>query len=258
MERVTFLVEESNERLSCMLNPESVQMRRATGVRPRESLSGPINSDWRGDNPLLFTGSGVTTLELDLVFDVSIPGSSITTQDVRELTKPIWDLSENYRRNDRSFRPAICRFIWGKYWNIPGVISAIAEKLESFSPQGIPGRSWLRLRLLRMQEQIDSQFGENNWALPEQNQESINLFDDSNSAETGVQTSSFPSELINSGFDIFGSASGRIDRLAYNMTGDSSNWREIVAKLNLVAVFDASYIASIQANTLPDAEASQE
>lgn len=67
MERVTLLVDDNNEILSCLLNPETVVMRRTTGVRPRESLSGLINTDKSGDNPLLFTGAGTTTIDLDLV-----------------------------------------------------------------------------------------------------------------------------------------------------------------------------------------------
>jgi hypothetical protein len=41
--------------------------------------------------------------------------------------------------------------IWGKSWNIPGIVVAVAERLEHFTAAGVPRRSWLRLRLLRVE-----------------------------------------------------------------------------------------------------------
>lgn len=35
MERVAFLIEPTGERLGCLLNPESVILRRAAGLQPR-------------------------------------------------------------------------------------------------------------------------------------------------------------------------------------------------------------------------------
>lgn len=233
MERVTFLVE-NNERLSCLLNPETVIMRRTTGVRPRESLNGLISTDGSGDNPLLFTGAGTTTIDLDLVFDVSIPGSSIVSQNVRDLTQPIWNLAENHQRSDRTYRPAICRFIWGKSWNIPGVISAIAEKLESFSSQGIPRRSWLRLRLIRMQEQPASSLLENEMWPTEEQQTLSSLIDGQSLPETlNVQKeNSFP-DMLSAQPELPENAYERIDLSAFHLTGDPHQWRDIADRYNL-------------------------
>ncbi len=234
MERVTFLVEDSNERLSCLLNPETVVIRRTTGVRPRESLGGLISTDRSGDNPLLFTGAGTTTIELDLVFDVSIPGSSIISQNVRDLTQPIWNLAENQQRSDRMYRPAVCRFIWGKSWNIPGVISAIAEKLESFSPQGIPRRSWLRLRLIRMQQQPTSSLLENEMWPTEEYQTPNSLIDGLDLFETPdlQQENLFP-DMLNTQPELPENAYERIDLSAFHLTGDPYQWRDIAARYNL-------------------------
>ncbi|MDR4513890.1 hypothetical protein [Nitrosomonas sp.] len=231
---MTFLVEDSNERLSCLLNPETVVMRRTTGVQSRESLSGLINSDRSGDNPLLFTGAGTTTIELDLVFDISIPGSSIVTQNVRDLTQPIWNLAENHQRSDRLYRPAICRFIWGKSWNIPGVISAIAEKLESFSPQGIPRRSWLRLRLIRMQQQPTSSLLENEMWPTEEYQTPNNVIDTLNLPETAELQieDSFP-DVLGEQSELPENAYKRIDLSAYHQNGDPFQWRDIADRYNL-------------------------
>ncbi len=232
MERVTFLVGD-NERLSCMLNPETVVMQRSTGVRPRESLSGMISSNARGDNPLLFTGAGHTTIELDLVFDVTITGSSIVSQDVRDLTKPLWNLTENHQRNDRLYHPALCRFMWGK-WNIPGVISAAAERLESFSPQGIPRRSWLRLRLIRMQEQPHFPPHENELWSPVENQATDVFTDELNIPATENFSPASQSDFSNAATETLENSNERIDLSAYHITGDSSRWRDIALRLNLV------------------------
>lgn len=234
MERVTLLVDDNNEILSCLLNPETVVMRRTTGVRPRESLSGLINTDKSGDNPLLFTGAGTTTIDLDLVFDVSIPGSSIISQNVRDLTQPIWNLAENHQRSDRLYRPALCRFIWGKSWNIPGVISAIAEKLESFSPQGIPRRSWLRLRLIRMQEQPTSSLLENEMWPTEEHLPSGSLIDEFSLPETsGLPQENTFSDILNTHPELPENAYERIDLSAFHLTGDPYQWRDIAAQYNL-------------------------
>ncbi|SEN41085.1 hypothetical protein [Nitrosomonas marina] len=234
MERVTFLVEDSNDRLSCLLNPETVVMRRTTGVRPRESLSGLISADRSGDNPLLFTGAGTTTIELDLVFDVTIPGSSIVSQNVRDLTQPIWNLAENHQRSDRVHRPAVCRFIWGKSWNIPGVISAIAEKLESFSPQGIPRRSWLRLRLIRMQEQPASSLLESEmWPAEEQQTAGIAIEQLNLPETTEFQNEDLFSEMSDTQLELPENANERIDLSAFHQTGDPYQWRELAQRYNL-------------------------
>ena len=41
----------------------------------------------------------------------------------------------------------VVRLIWGKRWNLPGVVVAAAERLERFTVDGSPQRSWLRLLL---------------------------------------------------------------------------------------------------------------
>ena len=152
MERVAFLLEHSGERLGCLLNPASLTVRRLAGVYPRRSIGGALTGATLLDDSLLYTGGGSTELHLDLLFDVSVAGSSVTTEDVRELTMRFWELAENAVGEDGSRRPPLVRFIWGKSWNIPGIVTAVAERLEYFTAAGVPRRSWLRMRLLRAQE----------------------------------------------------------------------------------------------------------
>ncbi len=159
MERVAFLIERTGERIGCLLNPRSLTVQRVAGVRPRQALSGPVSGGWLKDDPLVFTGGGRTELTLDLLFDVTLPGSTIQTQDVRELTRPLWELTERSPVSDGFARYPQVRFVWGKAWNVPGVIAAVAERLEHFTAQGEPRRSWLRLRLIRVEESQPSPEG---------------------------------------------------------------------------------------------------
>jgi Contractile injection system tube protein len=231
-----FLVEDNNQRISCMLNPESVVIRRTAGVRTRESLSGVIKTDKRSDNPLLFTGGGHTALDLNLVFDISIDGSSIVSEDVRDLTQPIWDLTENFQRNDGAYRPALCRFIWGKCWNIPGVITSVAQKLESFSPQGVPRRSWLRLRLIRMEEQTQSLI-EDKLPLPFSHETQSDMSGLSLDMAASLE-SDFKMDYSDELEDIFESPITRVDLAAYRANGNPADWRSIAVRLNLINPLD--------------------
>ena len=72
MERVAFIVEETGERITCMLNPEHIVQRRIAGLAPRRSGSGIVAGPARSDSPLLHTGGGRTEIELQLLFDVDL------------------------------------------------------------------------------------------------------------------------------------------------------------------------------------------
>ena len=149
MERVTFLLEKSGERIPCLLNPASVVVRRLAGVRPRQSSSGPLTGAALKDDPLLYTGGGTTEILLDLLFDVTLSGSSLKTENVRDLTRPLTALAEGSEGDDGYGQVPLVRFVWGKAWNVLGVVAAVAERLEYFTPNGAPQRSWLRMRFLR-------------------------------------------------------------------------------------------------------------
>jgi hypothetical protein len=152
VERVAFLVESTGVRIPCLLNPELLVIRRVAGLRPRRAATGQLTGAALADDPLLYTGGGRTELDLSLLFDISLAGANVTTEDVRDLTGPLWNLAENAVADDGFGRPTLVRFVWGKSWNIPGVVAAVAERLENFTPEGLARRSWLRLRMLRVGE----------------------------------------------------------------------------------------------------------
>lgn len=211
MEKVAFLLE-SGEQIRCLLNPESLLFQRRSGVQSRETIGRTVSGVALSDDQIVYTGGGRTEVTMNLLFDVTLAeGSTITSQDVRDLTSPIWNLSENqYPENNRTQLP-VCRFIWGKSWNIPVVVIAVSENLDSFSDAGVPRRSWLRIRLRRISEEI----------IP-----ATTAFSTSRPAlTTPASTSASPRTSLGvTGAEVSGE---RLDQMAHQHYGDSSLWREI-------------------------------
>jgi Contractile injection system tube protein len=181
MERIAFIIEATGERISCMLNPEHIVHRRIAGLAPRRSGSGVVTGPARSDSPLLHTGGGRTELDLELLFDVDlvpkpvVPVAPVAVptaaaaegaegaatppaspprppapprRDVRDYTRPLWNLAENTGGEQR--RVPEVRLVLGKAWNMLAVVESLAERFERFDASGTPGRSWLRMRLVRV------------------------------------------------------------------------------------------------------------
>jgi len=156
MERVAFLIEKTGERIACMLNPETVIARRSAGILRRNGTSGPLQGLRKSDDLLLYVGGGSTEMVFDLLFDTTLAADSGTTAgeavpgDVRVLTRPLWNLAENSTDDLGKRRLPVVRFVWGTGWNIQGLVTAVAERLEFFDETGIPRRSWLRMKFCRV------------------------------------------------------------------------------------------------------------
>jgi hypothetical protein len=95
MERATFIVESTGERIPCLLNPEQVVVSRTSGLRRPWAGSGPVTGFGRSDEPLLHTGGGRTEMELRLLFDTALVTDPTPVTDVRDLTSRLWNLTEN-------------------------------------------------------------------------------------------------------------------------------------------------------------------
>lgn len=152
MERVAFLIEPEDQRISCLLNPETVVIKRNAGIKPRDSIGGVLSGAGMSDTPLLFTGGGHTWIDLELLFDINLPGSTMITDDVRHLSGLFFKMAENSSEENDFSKPPIVRMVWGKSWNIPGVVTHVAERLDCFNGSGVPSRSWLKLRFRRVIE----------------------------------------------------------------------------------------------------------
>jgi hypothetical protein len=231
MERVAFLIERTGARISCLLNPESVVLRRTAGVARHGAATGAITGAALSDDPLIATGGGVTEIDLDLLFDVDIARDLTPIQartsvaeelpavasDVRELTRPIWNLAENAESKEGYGAPPVTRLIWGRSWNIPGVVTAVAERLERFSADGVPQRSWLRLRLRRVLDDL----GGTSVKKP------VTPLFESPALEDTLEGGSAPT--IEVPVDDSGLPSLRLDEIAFQLTGDASAWRALAA-----------------------------
>lgn len=177
MHKVAFLVERTDERIDCLLNPESLLRRRTAGLRQRADATGVVTGHGLSDDPLVATGGGVTDYDLDLLFDSTVvaelqpalarapnplqpdapqPDAAATPPeiDIRDRTQPLWTLAENATGAAGYGAPPRVRLIWGQAWNIRGVVVAVSERLERFTPAGIPQRAWMRLRLRRVAEDL--------------------------------------------------------------------------------------------------------
>lgn len=220
MERVAFLIEETGQRIGCLLNPETLTMTRLAGVRSRRSLGGPATGANLRDDPLLYTGGGITEMTLDLLFDVSLAGSSIPTDDVRGLTGPFWSLAENVADSGGYARPPQVIFVWGKAWSIPAVVIAVAESFEQFTDGGFPRRSWLRMKLRRT-DPVESAAPRRPPLLPDA---ALDFAPDlTDAAGPGVEDA-LVHEVIGDG-----GLGERLDELAFQHFGDASLWRVLAA-----------------------------
>ncbi|MBI5667946.1 MAG: hypothetical protein HZC41_08040 [Chloroflexi bacterium] len=220
MERASFLIEDTNQRVSCLLNPESLVIRRTAGVRPRRLAGGHLTGSGLSDDPVFYTGGGRTELDLDLLFDIGLAGSSITSEDVRDLTGIFWSLAENTAGTDGYRQPRVVRFVWGKAPTFPGVVVAVAERLERFTVSGAAQRSWLRMRLLRVSEASALQTP----VAPEINAEDM-------SVETLPEDLQVADEDVTLHEYIAGE---RLDEIAFRYYGNSALWR-VIAAFNLIA-----------------------
>lgn len=225
MERVTFLVERSGERIECMLNPETFTVMRQAGLQPQRTLSGVLTGTADADNPLLATGGGVTELVLELLFDVGKQRHAQPADSVQTLTTPLWKLAENSEASNGYGSPPMIRFVWGKAWNIPAMVVAVAERFEQFTSAGIPRRSWVKLRLLRCHTAVTSAadrdlatFGHERATVP------LNI------APEDMQTHEVQGDRSDSNR---GGLVERIDQLAHRYYGDASQWPVLAAFNNV-------------------------
>lgn len=219
MERASFIVEKTGDRIDCLLNPASVVMRRIAGVHHRRSSTGPLSAMALQDDPLLYTGGGTTELLLDLLFDTSLMGPENVTEDVRSVTGPLARLAEGSNADDGTGQAPLVRFVWGKAWNVLGVVTALAERLEYFNAEGAPQRSWLRMRLQRVSSPL-LQVVEN-WV------EDVAVSELPDAEDVAVEDLRF-FEMTGSGEgDEGGQTTERLDEVSYRMYGNPTWWRRI-------------------------------
>lgn len=233
MERVAFLVEGSDERIDCLLNPETVEVRRVAGVRTRGVATGRVTGLGLADDPLHLTGGGRTDLTLDLLFDTELAASPGSPVDVRAHTRRLGQLAENSSVDRGAYRPPLARFVWGKTWNVPGVVAAIAERFDRFDSTGTPRRSWVRLRFVRVADSAAEAEAEYQAMIHEAEHALANDPVIDPSGATGVVAADAPDALVVEGSggrdDDGGPVVVRVDLLAADGLGNPMLWRRLAA-----------------------------
>jgi hypothetical protein len=225
MERVAFLVDRTGERIDCMLNPETFEVRRLAGVRPHTTAAGHLVGAGLRDDPLLFTGGGRTELVLDLVFDVDLVESRVPPEDVRQLTGRLWSLAENTTSDRGGARPPLVRLVWGKTWNVPAVIVAVAERFDAFSATGVPRRSWLSLKLVRAADEPPRRTDET--AADGDGLDPTGRRPDSPGSVTDAGRPVAAVQAVGDGSGAVGFRGVRFDLLATEALGSPHRWREL-------------------------------
>lgn len=218
MEKVVLLVEHTGEHLRCLLNPEQLELKRHAGVVTRRSLTGDMTAAGLSDDPVVYRGGGSTELTLDLLFDIALAARGPDmppVEDVRELTRPIWDLAENQTEQSGYGRPPAMRLLWGASWNLRGLVTAVSERLEQFDTQGRAGRSWLRLRLLRQDSPLAA-------GATEPDEPPIAMDEARRRAEVAPAATHDP---------VGGDGGERMDQIAAERLGHSGLW-PLVAEMN--------------------------
>jgi hypothetical protein len=142
-------------------------------------------------------------------------------EDVRALTQPLWQLAEGADSAQGELRPPVVRFVWGKAWNVPAVVAAVAERLEAFGPSGAPRRSWMRMRLLRIPDPAPRPRRLEAAAAPPEEQ--VHELVGGGAAASRAAEDGAPPPT--------GIAGERLDELAQRFYGDPSAWR-LIAEAN--------------------------
>jgi Contractile injection system tube protein len=100
--------------------------------------------DQRGSPARQFVGAGTTKLSLTLWFDVGSPQppNASKVADVRKLTQKVayFITPKPVPGKKDKFTPPAVRFLWGSF-QFDGMMDALEETLEYFSPQGTPLRA---------------------------------------------------------------------------------------------------------------------
>ena len=133
-------------------NPESLKVSFANQlVQPSGA------GDQRGSPARQFVGAGTTKLALTLWFDVGSPQppDGARVDDVRKLTKKVayFITPKPVQGKPDKFVPPAVRFVWGSF-QFDGLMDALEETLELFSPEGKPLRSSLGVSLSQQKIQF--------------------------------------------------------------------------------------------------------
>ena len=147
-------VKDGGQTVAVQFNPETLKVSFANQIA---TPSGGDQS--QGTAGRQFVGAGTTKLSLALWFDVSAMDEN-PVDDVRRLTQQVvYFMTPQTAEGDTTKKvPPALRFSWGSFL-FDGIVDAIEESLEFFSPDGKPLRANVTLSLSQ-QKILQASFGD--------------------------------------------------------------------------------------------------
>ena len=97
------------------------------------------------DSPILqFIRGQAETISLELFFDTTEDGMGDNVTDVRDLTKPFYQL---VKIQPKTHAPPRIQFTWGQGLSFKAIVDSVQQSFDLFSPAGIPLRATLTLSM---------------------------------------------------------------------------------------------------------------
>ncbi len=153
-DKAFLVIEGSAEQIPCMFNPSELSIQR-TNAWENPSLAG------QGVQTARYNGAGAGSMSLNLIFDTTDSGKSVTTH-TGKLMK-LMDVDPSLGGTDEqsnNARPPYVTFHWGDLHSFEAVVSSLNLQFTYFSSTGVPLRAKVSLTLT--QYQASNAFGPQN------------------------------------------------------------------------------------------------
>jgi len=189
-----FLETEAGKKLPCLFNPSELEISLGTTWQGSEQINET------GVPELKYTGNSSGSMSLELFFDTTSTGKSVTTytNDIIKLTAVDKSLP-GYSAEKMNGRPPWVIFHWGKFHSFRAVVESLKITYVYFSSSGDPLRARVSLTLKQLddKEKFPAQNPTSGTPLPQKSHQVL------------------PGETL--------------DRIAYRYYGDPTRWRAIAA-----------------------------
>ncbi|MEX2627965.1 MAG: LysM peptidoglycan-binding domain-containing protein [Ilumatobacteraceae bacterium] len=189
-----YLEPETGPRIDCMFNPEKFSLKAANSWSPDEVPG-------KGRPAMRFSGGQSGSFSLDLVFDTTTDGKSVTTHTDKLLKLMEIDPSlPGYDEARNNGRPPWVKFHWGTHiHSYKAIITSTDVTFTYFSHEGLPLRANVQLSLTQFEP-------EGNW---------------------GPQNPTSGTPKPNRTHQV--QVGDTLDRIAARYYGDATRWRDIAA-----------------------------
>lgn len=137
----------NGRKATIQFNPETLKVSYSNQLAGKDKQTSGNASD--GTSAAQLVGRGSTKLSLQLWFDVTapMPKGGQASDDVRQLTRQVVELMNPSPSGEpEKFATPAVQFRWGSF-AFAGIIDALEESLEFFSPEGLPLRASMNLSM---------------------------------------------------------------------------------------------------------------